>query len=280
MKVFDMVEGPGESRTASTKFRRPGAPSPAAIGVFSLSRALAFRLQRPVEMANQTLAIRSRPALALALVAVASLVGVTRSARAESVPSAESVPAEAPPAIVDVRSFVDVRAFAGFGSGVAVDAWLPGRSLRVDLDAGTGVPSELDWGGLAVVVPVAGKGRSFFGLRGGETLEYTGTRDGWVSGSRFAHAPDAGVVGHLESARGSTLEGQLGVEAVLREQAIICCDDAALPTSSVGVRIALRGELALSDAWALIAQAGLRTADHLLEINVLPTLAVGVRVRL
>jgi hypothetical protein len=88
------------------------------------------------------------------------------------------------------------------------------------------------------------------------------------------------VVGHLESAGGSTLEGQLGVEAVLREQAVICCDDAALPTSSFGVRVALRGELALSDVWALVAQAGLRTAAHLLEINVLPTLAVGVRVRL
>jgi hypothetical protein len=57
-------------------------------------------------------------------------------------------------------------------------------------------------------------------------------------------------------------------------------DDAALPISSFGVRLALRGELALSDAWALVAQVGLRTAEHLLEIGVLPTLAVGVRVRL
>ena len=122
--------------------------------------------------------------------------------------------------------------------------------------------------------------RSFFGLRAGDTLEYTATKDGWVSGSRFAHAPDAGVVGHLESAGGSTLEAQLGAEAVLREEAVHCCDDAGLPTSSFGVRLALRGELALSDAWALIAQAGLRTADHLLEIGVLPSLAVGVRVRL
>jgi hypothetical protein len=66
---------------------------------------------------------------------------------------------------------------------------------------------------------------------------------------------------------------------VLRAKEIICCDDAALPTSSFGVRIALRGELALSDAWALVAQAGLRTADHILEIKFLPTLAVGARVR-
>jgi len=92
-------------------------------------------------MANRTRAIRSRPALALALVLVA---GVPRSARAESVASAESVP-PAPSAALDVR------AFAGFGSGIAADVWLPGRSLRVDLDAGTVAPSQFDWGGLAVI---------------------------------------------------------------------------------------------------------------------------------
>jgi hypothetical protein len=222
-------------------------------------------------MANQ--GIRSRPALALALVAVAGVVGISRPARAESVPSAESGPRGEPPAAVDLRAFV------GFGSGLAVDAWLPGRILRVDLDAQTAAPSDFSWGGLAVIVPLARTTRSFFGLRAGDTLEYTATKDGWVSGSRFAHAPDVGVVGHLESAGGSTLEGQVGAEAVLRAKEIICCDDAALPTSSFGVRIALRGELALSDAWALVAQAGLRTADHILEIKFLPTLAVGARVR-
>ena len=167
-------------------------------------------------------------------------------------------------------------------SRTASRKFLPGRSLRLDLDAGTAMPAEFDWAGLAVIVPVTGRAGSFLGLRAGDTLEYTATpvEDGWVSGSRLAHALDAGLVGHLESAGGSTLEGQVGAEAVLREQQVICCDHAALPTSSFGVRLALRGELALSDAWALIAQAGLRTADHLLEIKVLPTFAVGVRVRL
>jgi hypothetical protein len=214
--------------------------------------------------ARHSRSIRFRPALALALVGVVAAPCVAR---------AESVPPEAPPATVDARAFV------GFGSGIAVDAWLPGHSLRVDHDAATTIPSELDWGGLAVIVPVVRSARSFFGLRAGDTLEYTATKDGWISGSRFAHAPDAGVVGHLESAGGSTLEGQVGVEAVLRKEEVLCCDDAPLPTSSFGVRLALRGELALSDAWALVAQAGLRTADHLLEINFLPTFAAGVRVR-
>jgi hypothetical protein len=209
-----------------------------------------------------------RPALALVLAGVMGAIAVPRAARAEGVPP------EVPPASIDVR------AVAGFGAGIGVDAWPLGRGLRFDLDVQTAVPNEDSWGGLAVVFPIARSARSFFGLRAGDTVEYMPTRAGWVSGSQFAQAPDASMVGHLESARGSTLEGQLGVEAVLREKAVICCDDAALRTSSFGVRVALRGELAVSEAWALVAEAGLRTADHLLEIKVLPTLAAGVRVRL
>jgi hypothetical protein len=211
--------------------------------------------------------VLSRSALALALGAVVA-AAVPGAARAESVPPDEPL------------SAVAARAFVGAGSGIGVNAWLPGRRVRVDLDAETYVPSQFDWGGVAVIVPVAGRARGFFGLRAGDTLEYTATQAGWVGGSRLAQAPDAGVVAHFESAAGSMLEGQLGVEAVLRQEATLCCDDAALPTSSIGVRLALRAELAVSDAWALVGEAGLRTADHLLEIKVLPTFAVGVRVRL
>ena len=213
-------------------------------------------------MASQMPAILFRPALVLALVGA---LAVPDAARAEGAPQQRPL------------ATVDVRAFVGFGSGIAVDTWLWGRRMRVDLEAATVVPTQIDWGGLAIVVPVARTARGFFGLRAGDTLEYTATRDGWVSGSRFAHAPDVGVVGHLESSGGSTLEGQFGAEAVLRPEATICCDHAALPTSSLGVRLALRGELALSDTWAVVVQAGLRTADHLLEIKVLPTFSVGVR---
>jgi hypothetical protein len=211
--------------------------------------------------------VLSRPALALVL-------GAAVAAAAPSAARAESAPPEEP------LSAVAARAFVGAGSGLGVNAWLPGRRVRIDLDAETYVPSEFDWGGVAVIVPVAGWARGFFGLRAGDALEYTATQAGWIGGSRFAQAPDAGVVVHFESAAGSALEGQFGVEAVLRREATLCCDNAALPTSSVGVRLALRGELAVSDAWALVGEAGLRTADHLLEIKVLPTLSVGVRVRL
>ncbi len=84
----------------------------------------------------------------------------------------------------------------------------------------------------------------------------------------------------VESAAGSAFEAQAGVEVVFRSAAAACCDDAALSTGSVGARLLVRGELALSPGWALYAEAGRRTADHLLEIGVLPRLAAGVRVRL
>ena len=225
---------------------------------------MAPSLQRLVTMFSHMPPIVSRAALALALVGA---LAAPRAARAESVPP------EQPPAPVDVR------AFAGFGSGIAVDAWLWGRALRVDLEAATAAPSKFNWGSLAVVVPVARTARGFLGLRAGDMLEYTATQVGWRSGSRFAHALDGGVVGHLESAGGSTLEGQFGVEAVLRQEEVLCCDNAALATSSFGIRLALRGELAIYRTWAMVAQAGLRTADHLLEIKILPTFALGVRAR-
>jgi hypothetical protein len=179
----------------------------------------------------------------------------------------------------DEPAQIDVRAFAGFGSGVGSEAWLPGRRVRLDVEAGTISPHDFEWGGAAVVVPLAGTPRRFIGVRAGYELEYTATDGAGWQGSRFAHAPDASAVVHLESAAGSSFEGQVGVEEVLRAEATVCCDDAALRTSSTGVRVALRGELALSPVWALFAQGSFRTADHLLEIKVLPLLSAGVRAR-
>jgi hypothetical protein len=190
------------------------------------------------------------------------------------VPVARAQDAEAPS--------VDLRAFGGLGSGLGATGWLAGRHVRLDADAAVLTPfgDNFAWAGAAVVVPVAGGPRRFWGLRGGYELEHIGVDGAGWRGSRFANAVDASAVIHVESVAGSALEGQLGVEGVFREQAASCCDNAALATSSYGVRAAVRGELALSAGWALFAEAGLRTADHVLEIKILPTLAAGVRVRL
>jgi hypothetical protein len=175
---------------------------------------------------------------------------------------------------------VDLRASGGLGLGLAAEAWMPGPRIRIDADAATYYFSGFDWGGVGVAIPFTAPGRSFFGARAGYQLEYDGKSDPTYRGSRWAQAPDIGFVGHLEAAGGSAFEVQAGLEALFRQQEVTCCDDAGLPTQSAGFRLLLRGDLALSSALALYAEAGLRTAAHLLEIRVLPTLWGGVRVRL
>lgn len=171
-----------------------------------------------------------------------------------------------------------VRAFAGFGSGVGAQLWWEQR-VRADLSAGTLTPSSFDWMSAAVVVPLAGTPRRFIGVRGGFQFEYQGDDRGTWVGSRAADALDGSLVGRLESARGSAVEAQVGVEGVFRSSAAICCDNAALPTRSAGLRLAVVGELAVSDAVAIFAQGELRTGAHVMEIDWLPTTAAGVRYR-
>ena len=175
---------------------------------------------------------------------------------------------------------VDLRAFGGVGLGLGAQVWTPGSRARIDADTATYFFTGFDWGGVGVAVPLARSGPSFFGARAGYQIEYDGFSNPTWTGSRWAQAPDVGLVGHLEAAGGSAFEAQAGVEALFRQQEVTCCDDAGLPTRSTGLRLLLRGDLALSSALALYAEAGLRTAAHLLEIRVLPTLWAGVRVRL
>ncbi len=180
---------------------------------------------------------------------------------------------ESPPAAA-------VRAYAGLGSGAGAELWVIDR-VRADVDLGTLTVTPWYWAGAGLAVRVAGSSRHFVGVRGGYQLELeeAGGNGTW-SGSRSAHALDAGLIARVESPRGSAIEAQVGAEQVFRSTAAICCDDGALATHSTGFRAGLLGELALSDSLALFARAGLRTADHVLEIRCLPTLSLGVRYRL
>jgi hypothetical protein len=173
---------------------------------------------------------------------------------------------------------IGVRAFAGMGSGVGAQLWLAQR-VRVDVSAGTLTVTSFDWMSAAAVVRVVGSPRRFIGVRGGFQAEYNGDSRGTWMGSRTADALDAGLVARIESARGSAVEAQAGIEGVFRSSPAVCCDDAALPTRSAGVRLSLTGELALWGELALFAQGELRTGAHVLEIGWLPTAAAGVRYR-
>lgn len=192
-------------------------------------------------------------------------------------------PARAASAPVDEPGAIDVRAFAGFGSGASLSAWLAERHLRLDAEAAvvvgtTYVRPAFAWAGIGAIVPVVRRGPSFMGIRIGYDLEDSVKDDPTWQGSRLAQVPDVGLVARLESARGSSIEAEAGGEAVLRATDVICCDS-NLPKSSVGARLGLKAELALTPRFALFAQLGLRTAAHLLEINVLPLASAGLRAR-
>lgn len=181
------------------------------------------------------------------------------------------------------EAIVDARAFGGFGSGLGLSAWLPGRHLRIDVATAVAVGTAdvgaaFIWTGIGAVVPLVRKGPSFAGVRAGYDLEYFWNDNPSWQGSRFAQVPDVGLVARAESARGSSIEAEAGVEAVLRAQSVTCCDS-TLPSSSLGARLALKAEWALSPTWALFAQLGLRTASHVLDIKVLPLASAGIRAR-
>jgi hypothetical protein len=173
----------------------------------------------------------------------------------------------------------NLRAFAGVGNGLGGDGWLA-RRLRLEASVqSTFPPVRFALGDVALVVPLTGDRHTFSGLRAGYQLQYIDGRGAYFQGSRISHAPDIGYVFHFESDTGSAFQVDVGVEAVYRAEAVICCDHAPLAKTSTGVRVALMGELAMTPAWALYGHLGVRTADHLLEVKVLPTLSAGLRAR-
>jgi hypothetical protein len=171
-----------------------------------------------------------------------------------------------------------LRVFGGEAAGVGAELWCAQR-LRVDLSAAALTLTSFDFASAGAVARLLGTTRQFLGLRGGYQIEYSGRSDGPWMGSRTAHSFDVGLVGRIESLRGSALEAQMGVEKVYRPSAAACCDDAALPRFTTGLRASLLGELAIWDQLALFAYAELRTGAHVMESYWLPIAAIGARYR-
>jgi len=172
---------------------------------------------------------------------------------------------------------VSVRAYGGLASGAGAEVWAHAR-LRTDLDAATFF-GQFDLASAALVVPLAGTRRTFVGVRAGYELEYEAEDGAGWRGSRLSQAVDGSLVGRLESVRGHAIEAQVGVEGVFRAAPAGGSDDALLPTESIGLRVALTGEVALWRELALFAHAELRTGAHVTEIRWLPLAALGLRYR-
>ena len=224
-------------------------------------------------MRNSRLAIRS--GLATALVALAGVVGVPRTARAESVPSAESV---SPGARAASRRSAGVRRprQRDCRRRLAPRSQLADRSRRGDRRAERvqlGRPGghrprrplrrEASW-------PAGGRHARIHRHQGrvGQREPASRTRPmpaWWVTSNQpvAARSRDKSASRPCSEKRRSSAATRGPADLQLR-----CSAGAARRAGS------------LPNRWALVAQAGLRTADHILEVKVLPTIAVGVRVRL
>jgi hypothetical protein len=195
--------------------------------------------------------------------------------------ASEAVGRDGAPALDATRedAAMNLRVFAGGGNGLGGDGWLA-RRLRLEASVqSTFPPVRFALGDVALVIPITGDRHTFSGLRAGYQLQYIDGSGAYFQGSQLSHAPDVGYVFHFEADTGSTFQIDFGVEAVYRAQAVICCDHAPLATTSTGVRVAVMGELAMTPTWALYGHVGVRTADHLLEVKILPTLSAGLRAR-
>lgn len=185
-------------------------------------------------------------------------------------PAPHATPVGAPPPTAP-----ELRVAIGFIPEVAGSAWVLANRMRLELGGYVLLDELRMWiaEGASTIRLGAPESRSFIGPRVGYRFADVAT----CQGSYSTHAFDAGLVAHAESKRAHVLEVALGPE-LIRRNAFAGCDS-YLPGSSSGVRASVRGELAVSPASALYLELGLRTANHLHEIHVLPTLRLGLRVR-
>jgi hypothetical protein len=169
-----------------------------------------------------------------------------------------------------------LRLFGGVENGAAVGLTSGNRVLSIEAGQAF-LPStrlhSLTEMSLTVRTPGPGAwvgGRLGYQL-GMFSYEHASARD-------VSHTLDVGVVGGLASAGGHTLSLEVGAERVQRSDRFFCCDS-TLAESSLGVRAMLAGQLEISPHLAAFARLGVRTAEHLLEIKVLPVLLAGMALR-
>jgi hypothetical protein len=170
-----------------------------------------------------------------------------------------------------------LRLYGGLQNGAAAGVTSPGRMVTAEL-----AQSFLPKSRLASLSEVA------LGLRTGGSGFWVGGRLGFQLGM-FSYegaasrditlAVDAGIVGGVMSEGGHSFTIEAGAERVSRSQDYYCCDS-TLSRDSLGARVMLTGQYAFRPDVAAFARLGLRTADHLKEIKMLPVLLAGVALQL
>jgi hypothetical protein len=165
------------------------------------------------------------------------------------------------------------RLFGGLENGVALGLSSPDRVLGVEVGQSFLPSSQLrSLTEVALLARTPGPGTWVGGRLGYQLGAFN-----YQSAPRLdiSHTVDAGLAGGLVSEAGHALTLEVGAERVYRDEPFICCDSVA-SRDSLGVRAVVAGQLALGRQLGLFARLGVRTADHLLEIHLLPVLSAGV----
>jgi len=203
----------------------------------------------------------------LRISAAAALATAVVIASASSAAHAQAV--EPPPEIVVPRA--ELRLLGGFG-GLAGEAAVSALDHRLRAEAGLHGWSGLILAEAAVLVRALGSPASALWVRGGfmaQSIDYS------CNMTDSARAWDAGVAYRKRWAGGSLLVAETGVETVSRDRAF-ACNDSGLSTGSVGLRVSVGGQIAITRGFGIYARAGLRTAEHLNEIDFLPEGLAGI----
>jgi hypothetical protein len=170
---------------------------------------------------------------------------------------------------------VMARLFVGLENGLSVAVATPDRALTAEVGQAFMHDGRLTEASVAARTSRVG---GWLGARLGYQLgvfDYGGSAAPTVRD--VSHTGDIGVLVGATSESGHTLALELGVEEVRRAKVTTCCDS-SLPAASRGDRIMLVGEYALGERVGLFARVGVRLAEHIIEIGMLPILMLGVQV--
>jgi hypothetical protein len=181
------------------------------------------------------------------------------------------------PARAEAGAAWTARLFGGLENGVALGLSSPDRVLGAEVGQSFLPSSQLrSLTEVSLLARTPGPGAWVGGRLGYQLGAFN-----YASAPRLdvSHTVDAGLAGGLVSAAGHTLTLEVGAERVYRDEPFICCDSVAA-RHSLGVRAVLGGQLALGPQLGLFARLGVRTADHLLEIGLLPVVSAGVVLKL
>jgi len=203
----------------------------------------------------------NRRSIAVLAAAIATLGGAAAHA--------QTVFDSPPPAII--VPVAEARAVFGLGTGIEAAASILDHRLR--LDGGLHGWHGGGYGELAALVRVAGPATSGVWLRAGYMFQAFET--GCDHMPDAASSYDAGVAYRKRWAGGSLFAAEGGFEMVSRDAGLVC-NDSVVSARSAGLRVGVGGQYAITRWLGLYARVGVRSADHMLEIHMLPQAWAGL----